>query len=375
MGIRSGSFLLFPSLELGLADDNNIYRLPGGKTQDEIGFVRPRLFGVSQWSNHEIQLDAGLDASYFSSADEENVTNWFASTQGRLDIARDAWLSGGLSARKLHEERGDPDSPRTAAEPISRLVSGARVEGFRRLNRLSLGAKADYSSIAYDDAVDSVTGDRLVQDDRDRDETDVSAWAGWDFTPDFEGYLRATRYIRRYDRLQGEDRYRRDSDGTEIVVGARLKLAAALALDLFGGHRRQEYDRDDRLPKVSGASYGGALTWNVTPLTTIRGGASRTVGESTLRQASGYFSSALELGVDHELRRNLLLGADASVTRNSYVGIERKDNIRTLLIRATWLCSRTMHIDLGYRMQRRDSSLDRDDYTKNFVYLDVRFQL
>ena len=374
-GVRTGGFALFPSVELGVGNDDNIYRVPREETGDSIRSVRPRFFGVSQWRNHEIVLDAGADASFFAEAKDEDVTNWFAGGAGRLDIARDAWVRAQLNVRELHEERGDPESPSTAVRPISRRMSGARIEAFRRANRLSLGIEGSYTGIAYGDSVDSVTGRPLVQNDRDRGESEVSARIGWDVALGYEAYLRATRYSRSYERPQGEDMYRRDSDGTEIAIGSRLDLGTVLAGDLFAGFRSQSYDEDERLPTVEGASYGGALTWNVTPLTTLHATARRTVNESTLRQASGYLSSSLEVGLDHELRRNVLFGVDIARIGNRYVGIEREDDITTATIRGTWLFNRTVHADFGYRMQRRDSTVERDDYDKNFLYLDVRLSL
>ena len=126
---------------------------------------------------------------------------------------------------------------------------------------------------------------------------------------------------------------------------------------------------------MDGLGYGGVLTWNLTPLTTVRGMARRTVNESALRRASGYLSSTWEIGLDHELRRNLLIGADVGMTSNSYEGIEREDDIVIGTVRFSWKLNRKVHADFGYRMQRRDSTVRRDDYDKNYIYLDVRLSL
>ena len=374
-GVRTGGFLLFPSVEFGVASDDNIYRSPNAEEGDAIRSVRPRLFGLSQWRNHKIGFDAGLDASLFRDADKENVTNWFASAEGRLDITRDAWVRAALGARELHEERGDPNSPRTVERPVSRQLLSATIEAFRRVNRLTLGVEGRYLDVAYEDAVNSVTGRRIVQNDRDRGEGQVSARIGWELTPGYEAFVDATRYLRRYDRLQGEERYDRDSDGTEVVAGTRLDLGTVLSGELFAGYRKQTYEEDDRLPTAEGLTYGGTLTWNMTPLTTVHGTVRRAVDESTLRQASGYLSTAFQIGVDHELRRNLLVGATIDATANEYEGIAREDDIVTGRIEATWLVRRNLHADFGYRFQSRDSTVERDDYDKNYVYLNVRVQL
>lgn len=374
-GIRAGGFLIFPSLEFGIGRDDNIYRSRELETGDSIRSLRPRIYADSQWQNHALQIDAGFDASLYGEADDEDVTNKFASVAGQLDITRDAWLRGTLGMRELHDDRGNPNSPRTAARPVSRNMLNVRIEAFRRVNRLGFGVQARYVDLAYDDSVETVTGGRLAQDDRDRGEGEVSAHAAWDLASGYQAYLRGTRYFRRYDHLQGDDRYDRDSDGTEVVAGARVDLGIVLYADVFAGHRRQSYDRDDRLPTVDGLTYGTALTWNATPLTSIRGTVRRTVDESTLRRASGDVVSAFELGLDHELRRNLLIGAKVGLITHRYEGIQREEDIVTSGVKGTWLINKTLHTMFGFRFERRESSIDRNSYNKNLVYLDVRVQI
>lgn len=374
-GARLGGFLLFPSLELGVRTDDNIYNGPDDAKQDIVQAVRPRVSLVSQWSNHEFVLDAGADLRHFMDAHKEGVTDWFASAAGRIDANRDTWLAASLGVRELHEERGDPESPRTAARPVSREMLTARLEGFRRFNRVSLEVEAETTDIAYRDAFEATTGERLVQSDRDRSENEVSLALALELAPGYEAYVRGTRFVRRYDGLQGKDGYNRDSDGTQIVVGARRDLGAVLYADVFAGRREQSYDADDRLPTAEGATFGGSVTWNVTSLTTVRATASRSVEESTLRQASGYQASTFELGADHELRRNLLLGASVRATSNRYEGISREDDILIGSIGSTWLVGRGMRVQLGYRFRQRDSTSERNDYERNSVHLDVRIDL
>ena len=375
LGVRAGGMMLFPSIELGLAYDDNVYRQSSDVATDSVRYFRPRMYGVSRWSRHEFRFDAGLDSSDFTELNTENLTNWYTGLGGRLDISRDSWLRADLTLRKLNEERGNPESPFTALKPVSRRMSDFSVEAFRRLNRLTLGIEATYTGLAYEDAVDAINGRPLMQSDRDRSERAISGRIGLNIASGTELFLRRTNFIRRYDRPQSVDLYVRDSDGSETAFGLRLDLGTLIGGEVFGGYRKQTYDRDERLPEVKGISYGGALTWNATPLTTIRGTASRTINESALRQASGYLASSLVLGLDHELRRNLLIGGGLSLTSNEYVGIERDDEILTGTIRAIWKFNRRTRAEGGFRMQDRESTFLQDNYDKNYFYLNVRFSI
>ena len=372
-GIRAGGFLLLPSVEFGVGSDDNIYKKGQGTVGSPSLSVRPRITGVSQWRNHELQLEAGLDSDFYRDVPKENATDWFASTGGRLDIVRDAWASAALAVRGQHEARGEPDAPETAEQPVYYRVLSARSEAFWRINRLSLGLKGSYIDTAFENAR-TVTGQRLVQNDRDRGEAEVAARIGWELTPGYEAFVRATGHVRRYPRPQGEQRYDRDSNGTEVVAGTRLELGGLLVGDIYAGYRSQVYD-DARLPTVETLSYGGALTWNVTRLTTIRGTVGRTVGETTRERVSGTLSTEYALGADHELRRNLLLGATFGVTTGEYEGVAVEDNVLRSGIRGTWLINRNWHTELGYRFERKDSTAEGGDYRRNVVFLNVRFQM
>ena len=90
IGLRAGGFLLFPSIESGVRYEDNIYREEAGEDEDFVFFVHPGIRAVSRWSNHEVVLDAGVEADFFDSHEDENSTDWFVTAAGRLDVTRDA---------------------------------------------------------------------------------------------------------------------------------------------------------------------------------------------------------------------------------------------------------------------------------------------
>ena len=371
VGIRAGGFLIFPSMEVDASNNDNIYKEDQGENSDRVFSLRPRIFGASQWSNHELNFDAGVDSRSFSRESREDALNWFAGVEGRLDVARDFHFRAAVNARRLHEDRGDPNSPRAAKRPVSRNLLSAEVGAFRRMNRLNLQFEGKFADVAYDNATDARTGMRVVQNDRNRKEAEIGARIGWEITPGYEAFVRAKHYARRYTRLQkGFDR---DSDGSEFVAGAALDLGSVFSGELFLGYREQEFE-DFRLPSAEGLSFGASLTWNPTALTTVWGMAEHSVDESTLRQASGYLATSFRVGVDHELRRNLLVGAELGVADNRYEGIARVDDILSGRVSGTWFINRSLRANFGYRFQRRDSTVIRDDYDENVFFFSVLLQ-
>ncbi|MBT5457621.1 MAG: outer membrane beta-barrel protein, partial [Rhodospirillaceae bacterium] len=143
--------------------------------------------------------------------------------------------------------------------------------------------------------------------------------------------------------------------------------------DVFGGYRRQDYE-DTTLAPIDGATYGGALTWNATGLTTVKASVTRNVVETTQVGASGYFSTKFKGSVDHELLRNLILGGYGSFTINDYEGNGRDDEDIETGVYARYLMQRNLHLSAGYDYQQRESNFVGGDFKKNVFMLRLSAQ-
>ena len=376
-GVRAGSFLIFPVIDAELRYDDNIYRENYGEEGDFITSIRPGFHAASQWSNHELRIDAGVDADDFADKDEENSTDWFAAATARLDITRDARLQLSLRMEELHEDRSNPNSATyVLSGPVSYNRQDAGLDAFYRLNRLSLTAEGNFAALSYDD-MPSVGGDTFRQRDRDREEIELTVRTGYEIVPEYEAFLRVTRNERTYERPQRRiGSHFRDSRGWELVAGTALDVGGVVFGEMFAGYLTQDYDAPG-LPTIDGRSFGGSVDWNVTPLTTVSGSLERTVEESTL-SASGFLSTKVRVSADHELRRNLILGAELGFTDQDYEGITRRDDRRDEVIEVgigvTWLLNRHLHADVGYRFRTRDSSAARADYDNHVTSLTLRMQ-
>ena len=143
--------------------------------------------------------------------------------------------------------------------------------------------------------------------------------------------------------------------------------------DFFAGYTQRDFD-DSRLSTIDGPDFGVDLTWYVTPLTTIVGSASRTIEETTILGASGYFASRGALSIDHELLRNLLILLDGGFQNNDYEGITRSDDIVTARAEARYLINRHAYLSGSYRFRRRDSDAINQDFTDNSGVVSVKLQ-
>ena len=364
LGLRVGGFLVFPSIGTQLRHDDNIYRADEGETGDSVASLRPSVRAASQWSNHELVLEAAAEADRYRRLRNENSTDWFAQAAGRLDVTRRTHVRSDLRLERGHEDRGDP-SAAAGAQPGTWVRGVAGVGASHRLNRLGFDAEARLVDLAYHAAPSKR---------RDRREFEVSVRAGYQLVSEYEAFVRAIRRDRRYDRRPR--RYDRDSEGWELVAGTALDLGGIISGEVFAGYLAQSYD-DPALRRIEGWTFGGSVDWNLTPLTTVSGLVRRSAEESVLA-ASGFLATHAEVRADHELLRNLLLRAGVQLTRNDYEAAAgaagRNDEILRVSAGGTWLVNRRIHVDFGYRFATRESTVARDNYDAGIASASLRLQ-
>jgi hypothetical protein len=373
LGVRVGGFLLYPKLELEERYNDNVFADETNTKSDFISVASPSLRLDSNWSSHELNLFARASIGRYLHQDSEAFNDFSLGGDGRLDISRDSSWSGALSYASLHEERGSPDDVE-GIEPTTYALGSANTLYARRFNRVVLSAEGAGERYDYNDVATSVG--EVNNDDRDRIQARVSLRADYELDPGYGAFVRATGNGRFYDDAVDDNGFDRDSKGWEAVVGARLGLTGITTGEVFVGYADQDYE-DPHLDTIGGAIIGAALTWNVTPLTTVTGTLARTIEETTLVGASGFFANGAYLRADHELLRNLLLNARASYVINKYEGIEREDVIYQAGAGAKYLLTRNFYLTVDYTYTQRDSAAPglADDYRRNVVLVRLETQL
>lgn len=373
-GVRAGGFQLFPSLTVSEQFDDNVFRSSSNRDADLITEVSPEASLVSNWNNHRLDFSAGADIGFYAFNPDENYQDYFAGFDGQLDVRRNSHFFGGATYSHLHESRGSPDDA-GGEEPSEFDLVETNVGYFHRFNRLSISPEVEFSRYDFHDVARNIGGVRgeVNNDDRDRNEVSAGARVGYQFMPDYEAFVAGSYNVVRYDTAVDDLGFNRDSDGYEVVGGLSLDLTGLLFANVFAGYRSQTPD-DPRLGGVSGPTFGGDLIWNPTGLTTVTAGIERTVGESTLGGASGFFATIYRARVDHELLRNVLLNARASYEDDKFFGNGRDDDIISAGAGVRYLMNRNVHLGLNYNYQVRNSNAPGSDFVNNRVILSVRGQ-
>lgn len=379
LGVRVGSFLLFPRLAMDAYYDDNIFNAPSSRRGDFVTVVNPKVSLESDWTNHSLILEGSGGIGFYADNTDENYQDYGVKADGRFDVTRDIAAYAGIAYNEGHEDRGSPDDV-GGADPTIFNSAPAYLRYDHIFGRMNVTADLNALILDYSDATAS-TGP-INNDDRDRLETGAQIRVGYEIIPtEYAVFGRVRVNDRSYDDGIDDNGLDRDSHGAEGVIGVELNRGGIVFGDLFVGFAGQRYG-DANLPNIAGVTGGGSMNWNITPLMTLNGTVARSIEETTLNNASGFFSTRLSTGLDYELLRNLLLNAQARVSQSDYEGtngFERTDYVYGGGLGARYLLNRYFYASFDYTHERRASSDSRGgvdpDYENNVFLIRLEGQL
>lgn len=371
LGAKAGGFTIYPSIEIDETYNDNIFATDTGTIDDFITTVRPAVRIASDWNQHFLGFNASADIVRYWDNDAEDHETANLTVDGRVDIRRDTNVTAAVGYEKGSEERGSVDDA-GGLTPTDFDVMSYDVGVFNRWNRVSIRADGSLRDRDFDDV--RTTGATVNNDDRDRDEYKLDLRGGYEIQDEYEAFVQVILTSVNYRDALDDNGLDRDNEGFELRAGARIDFTGVLFGDVFAGYLERDYD-DTTLASVDTVVGGLDLTWNVTPLTTVAGGVTREVAETTLTAASGTLTTEYSLSVDHELLRNLILSARASMSTEEFEGTSREDDYLKAGFGAKYMLNRNLAIVFDYDFSERDSNVAGSDNEINKILLRLRAQL
>lgn len=371
-GMRVGGFVLHPSLSLATVYDDNIDATSGPAEADLVAMVEPSLSADSDWSRHHLRLDmSGSYHRYFDQADRSMVADGHVGAACRVDASRALTITTTLGHTWTHEERGSFDDDGRATAPTAFLHTAGSAGLRYQPGRLGLDGLFQVERYGFENGS---TADGATIDNGDRDRTVATAQlaAVWELHPGSTAFVRGAVDVSRHDRAVDDFGDRRDSQSWRGEGGLRLDLAPVMTLDLHAGTFRRAFDGFSDLPGIIG---GGTLTWLPTALTTVTLRAERREAATSVAGASGLLVSNAGLSVDHELRRNIILGAMFELSYGEFVGIDRTDLQLSAGADITYNLDRHIFVNGSYGFRQRRSSASGYDYERNRILVRMGYRL
>ncbi|MDE2111711.1 MAG: outer membrane beta-barrel protein [Alphaproteobacteria bacterium] len=371
-GLPLGSFRLFPTLLLRAAHDSNVYRSDVTPIDDYFFTIDPSLFLKSNWGRHMLEFRAGMNQYLYGQLTHENHTDLDASADGRLDMAEGLTATASASYDIAHEARSSPDMPVDAFKPTRYADFHATAEIDHARGPFDLGAGGTFDRYIFDQTL-LTGGGALDNKDRNRSEYNIFAKAGYEFSPGYAAFLRATYDERSYELPADINGFDRNSTGIRLDAGLDVQLTRLIEGSLYAGYLNQDYKAP--LKTVHGVDYGAGLTWYATPLATFRLTARHMIDETTIANAAATDQQSVKLGVDYAFRHDLVLTADGGYERDRFAGIGRTDETVSADLGAKYLMNEYMYLSLGYAYANRASSISIFHYSDNTVMLGLGLQL
>ena len=273
---------------------------------------------------------------------DEDYQDAFIQSNGRLDITRHNYLDGALNFGRAHQGRDDPENDPNQTDITEIYQYGGSLGYTHLFNRVNVTVSG---RVARDDYAPN--------DDSDRDQNSLHWGTAYRLL-----HLAAAQYllygdytVEKRDQRVDSGGVERDTKSWEAGVGASYQLTDLITSDVQVGYTRQTY-AEGSFNDNEGVGYALDLTWTPTQLTTVRatGSGDWEPTSSEGSDAQSNFRSGAGVSVDHELLRNVHLGAHVNYVRDDFSGPSRTDNgvargrRRHLLPESKFLCGRGLHL-------------------------------
>ncbi len=373
LGLRSGSFLLYPAVELSAGYNSNPESVPGGPSSS-LFVVAPELQVQSDWSRHSLTADIkGYYDWYGGNLSPSLNRPYLSSTiDGRIDVLRNTQI---LLENRFILSTENPASPNLpaglASVPIYTDIGGT-LGLAQTFNRLQVTAKANFDRETYDNSV-LTDGEVINNADLDYNQYGGTLRVGYELDPGLKPFVEGGGDQRVYDLEFDSSGYQRDSTGSSIKVGSTVAIIGTLTGEMAAGYLERVY-QDPRLPIVAGPTLDGSLIWQATALTTAKFTAASVVTESAVPGTSAEFSRDINVQVDHAFLLWIVGTGQVGYGHDDYVGLGRQDNRYFVSAGLTYKLSRELQLKGTVRQDWLTSNVSGVSYDATSFLFGIRLQ-
>jgi hypothetical protein len=369
VGIRAGSWMFTPSLISGGFYDSNIFSSNTAKRSDIAAVFEPSLRANTLWDQHGIDVRLDTQSTIYDRNSGLDQTNASLKGNAWFDIAHDLAVLTNFQIAHLNEGVGTLSSPANAVQPTPYDLLSGDVTLRKEFNRVtaSIGFRTDSYDYGSTRAQD---GTVINQDSRDGQIYSIHSRIDYAFSSTL-GWFTSVEGNER--NIRGAPGQPLDSQGYRALSGVKVDLSNLITGEFGAGYVQQRFD-DPTIGTISGPSYRAKLTWRPTRLLDVHFNAEQLVTETADTSSVGVLANAFQVGLDYELRRNVIVSLSSGYELDRFFGQLRKDRVVTTEADIKYLVNRFGAIALYHRYTARDSDIPTFSYDKHQVGINVTAQ-
>ena len=379
VGYDVGSLRLTPYVTQSVGYDSNPNQTQTGLRPSALERTEGGLAVASAWSRNSFtaSLHGGYDV--FFSTPEADRPDAVGVANYRFDVDRDTTLDAETRFALDTQRLGSPEvgvlSAAAANSTTRPLITtfGGSVGGAETFGRLNVALHGSLDRTAYDNA-DGVANTYLQNlASLNFNDAGLRLRATYEATPVLQPFVDLFGDERIHDHTVDYTGYARDSVGFVGQVGSSFELTRLLTGEVSAGYGTRAY-QDPRLKDIASPVFNGAVTYAMTPLTTISFRAATTFEETNVAGSSGSESRSVTLEASHALLRNLTITGALSYLNTDYVGVAIAENTLAETLKAEYHLTRDLVATATYSHERLNSTLAGSSFGQNVGLVGLRLQ-
>lgn len=357
---RIGGMAVSASLDATLGSTSNVLGTQGVRKSDDFAEWEPRLATTLDLGpDRTIGITLDYDGKRFLATPAKRRDGHYAGITTSYGFGAGGLLSATLDHRRRYEDQLAGTFPANGGDVVAIDQTHGQARLAQAFNRVRLTGALTFDRLSYHDTV-TTTGALLPQTDRNDSILRLSSRI--DYTLLADTALFAQSSWRATDFAAGSAFSNRSNREWRVIGGICADVSGLLRLSGgIGGYWRRYYAPSAATPAANFGRLAG-FAWDlravsyISALTTVSVQSKREFVDANLSQSPGYEATSLQVQVDHELLRNLLLSAAITRESDDFRRVDRQDRLHVLALWADyWLSPQWL-------VKPRVEWLDRDRF-------------
>lgn len=342
--LQIGPIALSAGLDTTLGATSNVLGTPGSRQAD--GFVEWLPHGVAAvdlGADRSAQVRLDYAGKRFLATPAKRQDGHYAGVTGQTGFGRDGVLFAAAFHQRIYEDQLAGSFPANGGGSVAIDQTHAQARLAQAFNRVTLTGALTFDRLLYHDTL-TTTGALLRQSDRN--DSILRASSRIDYTLLANTTLFAQVSWRDTVFAENSAYSDRSSHELRMIGGFSADVSGLIRVSAGLGSWRRQY----RAPAAGASSPDfnpiAGLAWDLrgvyylSALTTLSLQSKREYVDVNIRKSPGYEASSLQMQLDHEFLRNLLLSASFGRESDRFRLVTRQDHLWDIALWADyWLSS------------------------------------